>query len=119
VLREVGNGGEGLHELQLVHLPGGRLRPCWPETPAWGFPLTCHRVGRLRCPPGIGAETFVSGQNLRVAMLKPETPVLRGRKLRSVWLESGMHLGLDDSVTSPELGQRLWSLAGDSGAGIT
>jgi hypothetical protein len=101
--------------LQLVHLPGWKLRPCWSETPAWGFPLACHRVGRLRCPPAIGQDTFVTGRSLRVDMLKPETPVLRGQRLWSVWLGSGMRLGLDGSVTSPELGRRLWSLAKDFG----
>jgi hypothetical protein len=121
VFREGGLGGEGPHELQLVHLPGRKLRPCWPETLAWSFPLACHRVGRLRCPPGIGLETFVTGRSLRVDMLKPETPVLRGRRLWSVfarvWYATWVGRLSNQSGVGPETlvsGRRLrrWSHLG-------
>jgi hypothetical protein len=41
----------------------------------------------------------------------PETPVC----LAGLWSARVS----DDSDSSPELGRRLWSLAGDSGAGVT
>jgi hypothetical protein len=41
----------------------------------------------------------------------PETPV----GLAGFWIAKG----LDDSVTRPELGRKLLSLAGDSGPGVT
>jgi hypothetical protein len=55
--------------------------------------------------PGRQAEAGDSGPQ------GPETPVcLAGVLIARV---------SDDSDSSPELGRRLWSLAGDSGAGVT
>jgi hypothetical protein len=40
--------------------------------------------------PESGRRLCVSGRRLRVGRLRPETPVPRGRRLRSVWLDSGV-----------------------------
>jgi hypothetical protein len=77
------------------------------------------QVGRFRCPPRIGLETLclwpkIPGWQAEAGDFgpqEPETPV----RLAKPWFTQG----LDDAGSSPELGQRLWSLAGDSGAGVT
>jgi hypothetical protein len=40
--------------------------------------------------PELGRRLCVSGRRLRVSRLRPETPVPRVRRLRSVWLGSGL-----------------------------
>jgi hypothetical protein len=86
--------------------------------------LADYRVGQLRCPPGVGPETFVSSQTLRVDLLKLETPAFRVRRLRSVTLIRMRtfigRLRLQPAVgpetfvsggrlrCSSHLGQRLW-----------
>jgi hypothetical protein len=54
--------------------------------------------------PKLGRRLCVSGRSLWVDVLTPETPVLRGWRLRSVWLGSGRSQGLDGPDSFPELG---------------
>jgi hypothetical protein len=71
VLREGGNGGEGLHEMLWLQHPGQRLRPLW-----------LGDSGRLAIEldgsdihPELGQRLCVSSRILRVDLLKSKTPV--------------------------------------------
>jgi hypothetical protein len=93
--------------------PGGRrLRPR-------GLALAIPKVGRFKCPSGVGPETFC---------LWPETPGWhaeagdsgpQGPETPVCLAGLGFAKGSDGSVTRLELGRRLLSLAGDSGPGVT
>jgi hypothetical protein len=82
-------------------------------------PRQTSKLDNSDAHPELGRRLSISGRRLRVGRLRPETPVPRGRRLRSVWLGFGLRNGSDDSDARPELGQRLLSLAGDSGPGVT
>jgi hypothetical protein len=55
-------------------------------------PRQSSKSDSLDALPELGWRLSVSGRRLRVGRLRPETPVPRGRRLRSVWLVEGCKL---------------------------
>jgi hypothetical protein len=80
-----GNAGEGLHEMLQLQHPRRRLRPLWPEDSGLEFrPRLAIELDSSDDHPELGRRLCVSGRIFRVNLLKPDTPALRGRRLRSV-----------------------------------